>query len=153
MWKNAVKSAELAHSITLNCSAIMVIPQPRKLKYMMKTQSKDIHCCATEDIASHALESLWASMTNKNYPWTKFKLAIVPVWGCPLLFPFTSHTTRNCNTFSDVSFISRSRTKRPVEKQEQRSALFIPEGGIRPPGSAMEMAHLAAEGNCVGWKK
>lgn len=58
MWKNAVKSAELAHSITLNCSAIMVIPQPRKLKYMMKTQSKDIHCCATEDTASRALESL-----------------------------------------------------------------------------------------------
>lgn len=54
MWKNAVKSAELAHSITLNCSAIMVIPQPRKLKYMMKTQSKDIHCSATEDIAYHA---------------------------------------------------------------------------------------------------
>lgn len=53
MWKNAVKSAEFAHSITLNCSAIMVIPGPRKLKYMMKTQSKDIHCCATEDTAYH----------------------------------------------------------------------------------------------------
>lgn len=54
MWKNAVKSAELAHSITLNCSAIMVIPRPRKLKYMMKTQSKDTRCSATEDIAYHA---------------------------------------------------------------------------------------------------
>lgn len=109
MWKNAVKSAELAHSITLNCLAIMVIPQPRKLKYIMKTQSKDIHCCATEDIASHALESLWASMTNQSYPRDKFKLAVVPAWGCPLLFAFTSHTThttRNCSRFSGAQMCS-----------------------------------------------